>query len=338
VWNWHIAKALREPLEDLETRFYLGEIGGRIVGNICTFESGGIGILGHVYTDPAHRHKGVAGGIMGLQMEDFRRRSGKALTLGTGYGSNAYRIYESYGFRSILPESGIMRYSVEPDYFEKLEQDLTSRQQHQEQAFGTRASGIGGSIDALLGMARQFGLESKETEADLRGLKDRSSHDAFGLSARSATWGDGPRLNLLFLRSGPPLLRNLAYGCFGVTNFESVGLKLMKDREDGRLHGAWTLETEDRIPVGFSTLTKAPLWPQGVWLLDLFLHPAFEAHAPTLLQAISWPEGKVTAHLEPGSQALASALEGAGFHKEGDLRGQLRAGGESRDVELWGKG
>jgi hypothetical protein len=274
---------------------------------------------------------------MNLQMEDFRKRGGKALTLGTGYGSNAYTIYQGYGFRSILPESGIMRYSVEPDYFERLEKELTAGQEHREQAHGTRASGLGGSIDALLGMAKQFGLESKETESELRGLKERSSHEAFGLSARPVTWGDGPRLNLLFLRSGPPLLRNLAYGCFGVTNFESVGLKLMKDSEDGRLHGAWTLETEDRIPVGFATVTKAPLWPE-VWILDLFLHPAFESHAPVLLDAIRWPEGKVAAHLEAGTEALASALEGAGFRQEGTLGGQLRKGGELRDVEVWARG
>lgn len=114
LWVWHIEKALKEPLEGLESRFYIGEIGDTLVGNICTFESASVGILGHVYTYPAHRRKGICQTLMHYVMEDFRRRGGKILTLSTGYNSPAYHIYASFGFRSIRPGSGVMRYDADP--------------------------------------------------------------------------------------------------------------------------------------------------------------------------------------------------------------------------------
>lgn len=112
VWNWHIEKALTETLDDLENRFYIGEVDGEIVGNICTFEQGGVGIFGHVFTREDQRRKGIATAIMQVLMEDFHQRGGKSLFLGTGYDSPAYHIYHSFGFRGIRPGSGTMRYDV----------------------------------------------------------------------------------------------------------------------------------------------------------------------------------------------------------------------------------
>lgn len=116
LWVWHIEKALKEPLEGLESRFYIGEIGDTLVGNICTFESASVGILGHVFTHPGHRRKGICQALMRGVMEDFRRRGGKILTLSTGYDSPAYHIYASFGFRSIQPGSGVMRYDADPSF------------------------------------------------------------------------------------------------------------------------------------------------------------------------------------------------------------------------------
>ena len=58
--RWHIARSIAEPLDTLETRFYLGVVNGEAVGNIMTVEHDGIGILGHVFTHsraPAQRHR-----------------------------------------------------------------------------------------------------------------------------------------------------------------------------------------------------------------------------------------------------------------------------------------
>ncbi|HZT42950.1 MAG TPA: GNAT family N-acetyltransferase [Chthonomonadaceae bacterium] len=117
-YQFHLQAALRGETDALETRFYLGLLDGKPVGNIMTVEHQGIGIFGHVYTRPEHRRKGVCSAIMCQQMEHFRQRGGKVLLLGTGFESPAYWIYHSFGFRSL--QDGFMRYSPEPeDSFER---------------------------------------------------------------------------------------------------------------------------------------------------------------------------------------------------------------------------
>ena len=101
AWDFHMREALAGRTDALETRWYLALIGGQPVANAMVVERGGVGILGHVYTREEHRQKGICKAILGRLMDDFIRRGGQSLVLGTGYESVAYRIYESFGFRSI---------------------------------------------------------------------------------------------------------------------------------------------------------------------------------------------------------------------------------------------
>ena len=117
-YEWHIQRCVTEVLGDLETRFYVGKLDGRVITNIMTVEHEGIGILGHVFTLPQQRRKGACKGVMGYQMEDFRERTSRALYLGTGYNSHPYYIYHSFGFESVFPESGFMKYHVNSDFEE----------------------------------------------------------------------------------------------------------------------------------------------------------------------------------------------------------------------------
>lgn len=134
LWNWHIEECMQKPLDALETRFYIGQIEGEIISNIMTVEYQGVGILGHVFTAPEHRRKGACKGVMKNQMEDFRNRGGRALYLGTGYDSHAYYIYASFGFQSVYPRSGFMRYWTNPDfeghYFSKSQVHVKSVEWH----------------------------------------------------------------------------------------------------------------------------------------------------------------------------------------------------------------
>ena len=118
--HWHIARSIAGPLDELETRFYLGVVNGEAVGNIMTVEHGGIGILGHVFTQPDHRRKGIASHIMSAQMRDFQERGGRVLTLGTGFDSPPYWIYHSFGFRSVGTGSGRMWYWRQPEQAAEL--------------------------------------------------------------------------------------------------------------------------------------------------------------------------------------------------------------------------
>ncbi len=117
-FKWHIERCVTESLDELETRFYIGKIDGKIITNIMTVEHQGIGILGHVFTLPEQRRKGACKGAMAYQMEDFRQRNGRALYLGTGYNGHPYHIYHSFGFGSVIPESGFMKYQVDDDFEE----------------------------------------------------------------------------------------------------------------------------------------------------------------------------------------------------------------------------
>ena len=118
-WEWHIERCVTESLDELETRFYVGKLDGDIIINIMTVEHDGIGILGHVFTVPDQRRKGACKGTMAYQMEDFRNRNGRALYLGTGYDGHPYHIYHSFGFESVIPESGFMKYHVNTDFEER---------------------------------------------------------------------------------------------------------------------------------------------------------------------------------------------------------------------------
>ena len=128
-WNWQISQALRSKL-GIEVRFYLLHRQGRPISNVMTAELAGVGVLGHVWTEPEERKKGAMSQLMALQMEDFRTRGGKALFLGTACGSAPYRIYERFGFRSVEDGSGYMEYyaasreEFEAAYFAKGEAEI----------------------------------------------------------------------------------------------------------------------------------------------------------------------------------------------------------------------
>jgi GNAT superfamily N-acetyltransferase len=119
IWLYHIHKAVLGQTDDLEHYFYIGHLRGEIITGVMTVEYRRVGILGHVYTDPRHRRKGAYSLLMRHQMDDFRARGGGLLLLGTGYQSPPFRIYEGFGFRGIIGESGYMRYASEEDFEEK---------------------------------------------------------------------------------------------------------------------------------------------------------------------------------------------------------------------------
>lgn len=108
--QWHLDEVFAGRVEPLETRFYLGRLDERPVCNIMVSEHGGIGIVSHVYTMPEHRRKGIARLVMDGQLADFRDRGGRYLTLSTGYDTHPYYLYHSFGFRSVVPESGHMKF------------------------------------------------------------------------------------------------------------------------------------------------------------------------------------------------------------------------------------
>lgn len=108
-WNWQNAQVLEREL-GLGVFFYVLHRGGQPLANIMTVEKNGVGLFGHVWTEPADRQKGASSLLMALQMQHFVERGGQALFLGTGYNSVAYHMYARFGFQSVEAESGYMAY------------------------------------------------------------------------------------------------------------------------------------------------------------------------------------------------------------------------------------
>lgn len=118
-WVDTIRMTLEQSLEGVQCYYYLGLLDGEIVGNITTVEAieMGVGILGHVFTSPTHRRKGICMALMETVTRDFAARGGEAMTLGTGYDSPAYHIYHRFGFAGI-GASGRMIWEARPDFLD----------------------------------------------------------------------------------------------------------------------------------------------------------------------------------------------------------------------------
>ncbi len=119
-WLIPVKEAMEGKITGIRTYCYLAMLGGQIVGNITTAETleDPVGIFQHVYTRPEHRRKGIASFLTQDVLEDFRSRRGRAMYLGTGYGSEAHRIYLRHGFRDIGERTGYMRFLLEEDFDE----------------------------------------------------------------------------------------------------------------------------------------------------------------------------------------------------------------------------
>ena len=107
-WQWQIEQSLSRENTGAEGRFYILLKYGHPFANIMTVERAGIGIFGHVYTEPAERRKGASEIIHNALFEDFKQRGGRALYLGTDFDSAPYRLYLKHGFKGTEPGSGYM--------------------------------------------------------------------------------------------------------------------------------------------------------------------------------------------------------------------------------------
>lgn len=114
-WQIHWLRAFDGACDDLETRFYLLTVDGEPVSNVMTVETGGVGILGHVFTRTRWREKGAASILMRAATDDFARRDGTVLYLYTEYDSMPWRLYGKFGFEGFVPGSGLMRWVRQPD-------------------------------------------------------------------------------------------------------------------------------------------------------------------------------------------------------------------------------
>ncbi len=111
-WIWQIANLLTREL-GIDVHFYVLHREGRPLANVMTVDRLGVGIFGHVWTQPDDRRQGASSQLVRLQLDHFRQRHGRALYLGTDYDSFAYHLYRSFGFEGIESRSDYMAYVPE---------------------------------------------------------------------------------------------------------------------------------------------------------------------------------------------------------------------------------
>ncbi len=119
LWMEALQVIFDQSLEGLEGYFYLALLDGEIVGNIMSTEAAQekVGIVGHVFTHPDHRGKGICTAIMEVLTQDFIARGGRGMTLATGYSGSADQLYYSFGFRPVR-ETGYMIWEAEASFLD----------------------------------------------------------------------------------------------------------------------------------------------------------------------------------------------------------------------------
>jgi ribosomal protein S18 acetylase RimI-like enzyme len=103
-WIEDIGRRLRGGVAGSEDHFYVARQGGRMVGHVWYNTSGvdhRLGLVGHIYTDPEYRRRGIAARLLHKVMADFRARGGAVMQLFT---STPYSVafYQDFGFENIF--------------------------------------------------------------------------------------------------------------------------------------------------------------------------------------------------------------------------------------------
>lgn len=106
-WNWQNSEVLRREV-GLGVRFFVLHRARAPFANIMLVESAGVGIIGHVWTDPADRGVGASSLLLERLLDDFAGRGGQALFLGTDFDSAPWHYYRRRGFEPVEEGSGCM--------------------------------------------------------------------------------------------------------------------------------------------------------------------------------------------------------------------------------------
>lgn len=109
LWFRNLDKWL-DGVQDGNLVWFIGEIESEIISGVAVYCSAGNGVadLGHVYTVPEHREKGIQDRMFAEIIKDLPTRGVKVVYLETGYGIPAYFLYQKHGFRD-HQKPGFMR-------------------------------------------------------------------------------------------------------------------------------------------------------------------------------------------------------------------------------------
>ena len=103
------ARAMIDRLDEPRFEFFLGRIDRRPAGVAGVASLGQMGVIDGVYTAPAYRRRGLCATLMAHTLEHCQRALFEHVILETIPGSDAARLYERMGFRSVATIVGYHR-------------------------------------------------------------------------------------------------------------------------------------------------------------------------------------------------------------------------------------
>jgi len=203
----------------------------------------------------------------------------------------------------------------------------------QMQHFGARggqALFLGTGYDSVAyHMYRRFGFQSVEPQSGYMAYygKSQPAFEEYYFAPPTApadvgihplTWSHWPLSAALFLGDFPGVVRSLRMQIFGRQSSEGgmIGLLLENEERQQQAQPATTVILQNRITsavVGLATYTWHPVWPD-TYLVDIYCHPAYAAHASALLDALSLPrDQRVVAYVDADHADKIAVLAQAGF-------------------------
>jgi GNAT superfamily N-acetyltransferase len=237
-----LANAVDGDHEGLEWRFHMMFAGGAPVANVCTWECGGHGILGHVYTVPSFRRRGLADAILRRIADAAPDRGVTTMQLNCTPDSHQEKLYATNGYRTIPGIPGAMLRRFRPD--------------------APRPSAPGEFRVAPFQWRHWPGCNLLFLRGDL------GRPHSVGLNLHGPASAEGPLLHAVYTRTPgtpPPVLRALVTSSEHVVGFAS----LLPDPSDPRGQVADVLTTpgcEDRAGALLDELTphfRLPVRWQG---------------------------------------------------------------------------
>ncbi len=159
------------------------------------------------------------------------------------------------------------------------------------------------------------------------------------VTVRDSAWPDWPLLEALYLVMDGWYLRSLRFHGYGHFSYEGPFVALGALQREGIVPQSKVLATDGGAVVGHAMLSPQDQWRGKPWLLDCFVHPAFEAETTTLLASVAYAEDRKTqCYCDPEAAARMAALEAAGFTRETVLPRQIARGDEWLDVLVYSRG
>ena len=176
---------------------------------------------------------------------------------------------------------------------------------------------IGGFKPSSYPIAKRLGFKSITDNSEVMryNLFPRFENEYFEAKkafCRDSMWKDWPGVSLLFGIKEGWHLRSIKHKIFGPFDYEDYFLEDMQERLKG-LCASKVLVTEEGNIVGYSTLTFMNHAKDGVYMLDLFIHPKSIFYAYTMLESMRFPKGKTRCYVEPSCREKLDILLRFGF-------------------------